>query len=64
MTGPGVKLVALQKGTNQKKFTCAVLNRNDLGDGEDWMRDDKVQGGSVGWKGRIGRRSAQCRSSS
>ena len=56
--------MALQKGTNQKKFTCAVLNRNDLGDGEDWMRDDKVQGGSVGWKGRIGRRSAQCRSSS
>ena len=41
---PGVKLVVLQKGTNQKEFTCAVLNRTDL---EDWMRDEKVLGGSV-----------------
>eukprot|EP00090_Calanus_glacialis_P008952 TRINITY_DN17273_c0_g1_i1.p1 TRINITY_DN17273_c0_g1~~TRINITY_DN17273_c0_g1_i1.p1 ORF type:complete len:419 (+),score=165.14 TRINITY_DN17273_c0_g1_i1:45-1301(+) len=49
---PGVKLVALQKGTNQKEFTCAVLNRTDLGDGEDWMRDEKVQGGSVGMEGQ------------
>ena len=45
---PRVKLVALQKGTNQKDFTCAVLNRTDLGDGEDWMRNEKVQGGMVG----------------
>ena len=41
-------LVVLQKGTNQKELTCAVLYRTDLGDGEDWMRDEKVQGGSMG----------------
>ena len=34
----------LQKGTNQKEFTCAVLTRTDF---EDWMRDEKVLGGSV-----------------
>ena len=34
----------LQKGTNQKEFTCAVLNRTDF---EDWMRDEKVLGGSA-----------------
>ena len=41
---PGVKLVVLQKGTNQKEFTCAVLTRTDF---EDWMRDEKVLGGSA-----------------
>ena len=45
---PGMKLVALQKGTNQKEFTCPVLNRTDMGEGDDWMRDEKVHGGSVG----------------
>ena len=35
---PGVKLVAQKNGTNQKEFTCAGLNRTDLGDGEDLMR--------------------------
>merc|ERR1740137_493327 len=45
---PGVKLVALQKGTNQKEFTCAVLSRTDLGDGEDWMRTEMSQGSGLG----------------
>ena len=49
---PGVMLVVLQKGTNQKELTCAVMYRTDLGDGEDWMRDEKVQGGSMGMEGQ------------
>ena len=45
---PARKLVALQKGTNQSEFSCAVLRKDDLGDGQDWMRDDLVRGGGVG----------------
>jgi hypothetical protein len=46
------------------ELTCAFLNRTVLVDVEDCIRDEKVQGGSVGWKGRIGRSRTPYRSSS
>jgi len=49
---PARKLVALQKGANKDVFTCAVLNRTDLVESEDWMSDDKTQGGEMEMVGK------------
>jgi len=36
---PRLKLVALQKGSNPKEFFCAIFNKNDPHDSQDWMLD-------------------------
>jgi len=50
---PARKLVALQKGTNQSEFSCALLRKADMGVEQDWMKEDHIRGGGGGGEGQV-----------